>query len=349
MDAMHEASMNDVNAEDRATRFLSRMAAFGDYGVGSVKEATAIGNQAMALAATSGVYNAALDASKLMNRSLDRRMTMTGSIERKAGMNLWADVLGGTSGADKLYGDSGYDMDLYGAVLGADIVVPCGAVLGAAITVGKGDGNSEEAAMNVDNDVDFVGFSLYSNRRAGNFNTKVDLGYIHTKSDLTASAFDMDIGEEIKADAWTFGLGAEYIYQAGSFDVVPHIGVRWTRLDVDSYTGALKTDSDTMNIYTMPIGVGFSGHVSMGSWQLAPMADISVVPSFGDDNATSKVRWGSVSESIKTHVVDDAPVQMSFGVNAQNGNWTLGASYDLDVGGDERLNNTFTVRARYAF
>lgn len=349
MDAMHEASMNDVNAEDRATRFLSRMAAFGDYGVGSVKEATAIGNQAMALAATSGVYNAALDASKLMNRSLDRRMTMTGSIERKAGMNLWADVLGGTSGADKLYGDSGYDMDLYGAVLGADIVVPCGAVLGAAITVGKGDGNSEEAAMNVDNDVDFVGFSLYSNRRAGNFNTKVDLGYIHTKSDLTASAFDMDIGEEIKADAWTFGLGAEYIYQAGSFDVVPHIGVRWTRLDVDSYTGALKTDSDTMNIYTMPIGVGFSGHVSMGSWQLAPMADISVVPSFGDDNATSKVRWGSVSESIKTHVVDDAPVQMSLGVNAQNGNWTLGASYDLDVGGDERLNNTFTVRARYAF
>lgn len=104
-----------------------------------------------------------------------------------------------------------------------------------------------------------------------------------------------------------------------------------------------------MNIFTLPIGVAFSGNLNAGGWKLAPMVDLAVVPSFGDDEAESKVRWQGVSETVKTQVVDDAPFQASLGINAQNGNWTIGASYDLGVGGDDRLDNAFTVRARYAF
>lgn len=334
---------------DRGTKFISRLAYHTQFGVQTEAQAVEISNQAAALAATSGVYNAALDASELMNRSLDRRMTLTGNFDRTEGVTLWADVLGGFNQAKDLYGNGGYDMDLYGAVLGADTVAPCGAIVGAAVTVGKGDGGSKDAAIDVDNDVDFVGVSLYGSHRMGNFNSKIDIGYMHTKSDLSATAFGMDIGEEVKADAWTLGLGGEYLYKLGSIDIVPHAGLRWTRLDVDGYTGALKTESDTMDIFTVPVGVAFSGNVNVGSWSVAPMADISVVPSFGDDEATSKVRWSTASETIKTQVIDDAPVQMTLGVNAQTGNWTVGASYELDVGGDERMNNAFSIRARYAF
>lgn len=334
---------------DRGTKFISRLAYHTQFGVQTEAQAVEISNQAAALAATSGVYNAALDASELMNRSLDRRMTLTGNFDRTEGVTLWADVLGGFNQAKDLYGNGGYDMDLYGAVLGADTVAPCGAIVGAAVTVGKGDGGSKDAAIDVDNDVDFVGVSFYGSHRMGNFNSKIDIGYMHTKSDLSATAFGMDIGEEVKADAWTLGLGGEYLYKLGSIDIVPHAGLRWTRLDVDGYTGALKTESDTMDIFTVPVGVAFSGNVNVGSWSVAPMADISVVPSFGDDEATSKVRWSTASETIKTQVIDDAPVQMTLGVNAQTGNWTVGASYELDVGGDERMNNAFSIRARYAF
>ena len=338
-----------TESTDRGTKFISRLAYHTQFGVQTEAQAVEISNQAAALAATSGVYNAALDASELMNRSLDRRMTLTGNFDRTDGVTVWADVLGGFNQAKDLYGNGGYDMGLYGAVLGADTVAPCGAIVGAAVTVGKGDGGSKDAAIDVDNDVDFVGVSLYGSHRMGNFNSKIDIGYMHTKSDLSATAFGMDIGEEVKADAWTLGLGGEYLYKLGSIDIVPHAGLRWTRLDVDGYTGALKTESDTMDIFTVPLGVAFSGNVNVGSWSVAPMADISVVPSFGDDEATSKVRWSTATETIKTQVIDDAPVQMTLGVNAQTGNWTVGASYELDVGGDERMNNAFSIRARYAF
>lgn len=336
----------DENATDHTQAFLSRLNYHDNM---TAKQASDIGNQAMALAATSGVYNVALDSSKLMNRSLERRMTLADNFDRTKGVTFWADVFGTTNQADSLYGDGGYDMDLYGGVLGADVEVVPGAVLGAALTVGTGDGGSKDAAIDVDNDADFFGLSVYGSHRIGNCNGMIDIGWMHTKSDLSATAFSMSIGDEVKADAFTIGFGAEHLMKFGTVNVVPHVGIRWTRLDVDGYEGAFKTEDDTMNIFTLPIGVAFSGNLNAGGWKLAPMVDLAVVPSFGDDEAESKVYWQGVSETVKTQVVDDAPFQASLGINAQNGNWTIGASYDLGVGGDDRLDNAFTVRARYAF
>ena len=348
MNMLYWSGENDTESADRSARFLSRMSEYG-RGSNAVARAVDIGNQAMALAATAGVYNVALDSSKLMNRSLERRMTLADNFDRTKGLTVWADVFGTTNQADSLYGDGGYDMDLYGGVLGADVEVVPGAVLGAALTVGTGDGGSKDAAIDVDNDADFFGLSVYGSHRIGNCNGMIDIGWMHTKSDLSATAFGMSIGDEVKADAFTIGFGAEHLMKFGSVNVVPHVGIRWTRLDVDGYEGAFKTDDDTMNIFTLPIGVAFSGNLNAGGWKLAPMVDLAVVPSFGDDEAESKVRWQGVSETVKTQVVDDAPFQASLGINAQNGNWTIGASYDLGVGGDDRLDNAFTVRARYAF
>lgn len=349
MNMLYQSGENHTESADKTARFLSRMGEYGRYGIASASQAVDVGNQAMALAATAGVYNVALDSSKLMNRSLERRMTLADNFDRSNGLTVWADVFGITNQADSLYGDGGYDMDLYGGVLGADVEVVPGAVLGAALTVGTGDGGSKDAAIDVDNDADFFGLSVYGSHRISNCNGMIDIGWMHTKSDLSATAFGMSIGDEVKADAFTIGFGAEHLMKFGSVNVVPHVGIRWTRLDVDGYEGAFKTEDDTMNIFTLPIGVAFSGNLNAGGWKLAPMVDLAVVPSFGDDEAESKVRWQGVSETVKTQVVDDAPFQASLGINAQNGNWTIGASYDLGVGGDDRLDNAFTVRARYAF
>lgn len=349
MNMLYQSGENHTESADKTARFLSRMGEYGRYGIASASQAVDVGNQAMALAATAGVYNVALDSSKLMNRSLERRMTLADNFDRSNGLTVWADVFGTTNQADSLYGDGGYDMDLYGGVLGADVEVVPGAVLGAALTVGTGDGGSKDAAIDVDNDADFFGLSVYGSHRIGNCNGMIDIGWMHTKSDLSATAFGMSIGDEVKADAFTIGFGAEHLMKFGTVNVVPHVGIRWTRLDVDGYEGAFKTEDDTMNIFTLPIGVAFSGNLNAGGWKLAPMVDLAVVPSFGDDEAESKVYWQGVSETVKTQVVDDAPFQASLGINAQNGNWTIGASYDLGVGGDDRLDNAFTVRARYAF
>ena len=345
LEALREVGLDEDSA-DRTHAFLSRL----NYHNGmTAAEASDIGNQAMALAATSGVYNVALDASKLMNKSVDGRMSIANGLVRGEGAMVWADVLATTNEAKSLYGDSGYDVDLYGGVLGADVGLGNGKVIGAALTVGTGDGGSKGAAFDVDNDADFVGFSVYGSHRLGDFNGKVDIGWMHTTSDLSATAFGVKLDDEVTADAWTVGIGGEYLFNVGSINIVPHVGIRWTRLDVDGYTGAFKTDDDTMDVFTAPIGVAFSGNIDAGGWKLAPKVDLSIVPSFGDDDATSKVRWGNVKETIKTQVVDDAPFQASLGIDAQNGNWTIGAAYELGIGGDDRTDNMFKLKASCAF
>ena len=345
LEALREVGLDEDSA-DRTHAFLSRL----NYHNGmTAAEASDIGNQAMALAAAGGVYNVALDASKLMNRSVDGRMSIANGLVRGEGATVWADVLATRTSADTLYGDSGYSVDLYGGLLGVDVGLGGGKTVGAALTVGTGDGETEGAAFDVDNDADFIGLSVYGSHRIGDFNGKVDIGWMHTTSDLSATAFGVKLDDEVTADVWTVGIGGEYLFNVGSINIVPHVGIRWTRLDVDGYTGAFKTDDDTMDIFTAPIGVAISGNIDAGGWKLAPKVDLSIVPSFGDDDATSKVRWGNVKETIKTQVVDDAPFQASLGIDAQNGNWTIGAAYELGIGGDDRTDNMFKLKASYAF
>ena len=348
LQAIYDAGLNNTHSSDRTVAFLSNMAAFEDHGM-SKADAVEIGNDAMALAAIGGVYNVALDASGLMNRSIDRRMSVAGTLNAEEGVTFWADVFATRNEAESLYGSSGYSADLYGGVFGADVALGNGKRIGAAVTVGTGDAESEGSALRIDNDADFVGVSLYGSHRLGDFNGKVDFGYMHTKSDLSATAFSVKVGDEVTGDAWTVGIGAEYLFNVGSFDIVPHVGIRWTRLDVDGYTGAFKTEDDTMDVFTAPIGVAFAGNFNAGGWKLAPTLDLSIVPNFGDDEATSTVRWNNVKDEVKTQVVDDAPFRASLGLNAQTGDWTIGAAYDLGVGGDDRLDNAFTLRAQYVF
>ena len=76
------------------------------------------------------------------------------------------------------------------------------------------------------------------------------------------------------------------------------------------------------------------------------MADVSVVPTFGDKDAVATY-FGGITET--TRVVDTNPVQGTLGVEAQNGAFTFGLNYRLTAGGDDRMNNSFNANVRYAF
>ena len=187
--------------------------------------------------------------------------------------------------------------------------------------------------------------SLYGSHRIGNVNGKFDIGYVSTSNDLsTSNAYFGRVKESLDADIFTIGLGAEYLANVGSLNVVPHAGIRWSSLDMDdSKYGA---DYDKMNLFQMPIGVTFSGTFDMTGWKVAPMFDISVVPAFGDKDAVASYT-GGISESVR--VVDTNPIQATLGVNASVGAWTFGVNYGLTAGSDERLNNSLNANARYSF
>ena len=324
--------------------FEKLLAAVESEFVNSVREAE---HAATNMAVLGGAFSTSFDINDQIRNTIDRRSSLANlNVARNAtGITPWVDVMGTWNTADGLYGSSGYEADIYGATLGADYTASCGAILGAAISIGQADANSVDASTKVDNDVDFWGVSFYGSHRIGNVNGKFDIGYVSTSNDLSANAgYFGHVKESLDADIFTVGVGAEYLATVGSLNVVPHAGIRWSSLDMDdSKYGA---DYDKMNLFQMPIGVAFSGTFDMTGWKVAPMLDISVVPTFGDKDAVASYA-GGIQDSVR--VVDSNPVQMTLGVNATVDAWTLGVNYGLSAGSDERLNNAFNFHARYTF
>ena len=297
------------------------------------------------MAVASGAFSTAVDINNEVWKALDRRMTLANLNAPRAayGVTPWVDVIGTTNEAKDLFGGAGYEADIYGAVLGADWTAPCGAIVGLAFSVGQADGNSVGFDSKVDNDADFYGISLYGSHQIGNVNGKIDIGYLKVKNELSTNTQIAKFDEDLDAGIFTMGLGAEYLVKAGSLNVVPHAGIRWSRIDMDdSKYGA---DYDAMNLFQMPMGVTFSGTFDMTGWKVAPMLDLSVVPAFGDKDAVANI--DGIEDT--TRVVDTNPIQMTLGVNAQVDAWTFGVNYGLTAGGDERLNNSFNLNARYTF
>ena len=324
--------------------YLALLDSYDASFVGSLVEAE---HTVTNLATMGGAFSVGFDINDQIRNTIDRRSSLANlNVARNAtGITPWVDVMGTWNTADGLYGSSGYEADIYGATLGADYTASCGAILGAAISIGQADANSVDASTKVDNDVDFWGVSFYGSHRIGNVNGKFDIGYVSTSNDLSANAgYFGHVKESLDADIFTVGVGAEYLATVGSLNVVPHAGIRWSSLDMDdSKYGA---DYDKMNLFQMPIGVAFSGTFDMTGWKVAPMLDISVVPTFGDKDAVASYT-GGIKDTVR--VVDSNPVQMTLGVNATVDAWTLGVNYGLSAGSDERLNNAFNFNARYTF
>ena len=350
MQRIYDEHLFDAASSDAQIAMLTQFsqAVNGMTSLGEIKAASQALEEGSNSAVLGGAYNAALDAGEQFNKALDRRMTVANGLNRAEGFTLWADVIGTSNQAKKLYGNSGYDLDLYGGVLGGDYTfAQYDATLGAALTVGTGSGGSKGTATSIDNDVDFVGFSVYGNKRCPIVNSKFDLGYMQTKSDISAANSMGNWSSDVKAKAFTFGFGVELPTTVGIVNVTPHAGIRYTRLDVEGRDGLFSTDDDKLNVFQAPLGVTFSGAFETSGWNLAPTFDLSVVPAFGDKDATTK--YNGLTTEVITRVVDSSPVQATLGLSAQKDAFTFGINYTLGAGSDERQNHSFNANVRYTF
>ena len=350
MQRIYDEHLFDAASSDAQIAMLTQFsqAVNGMTSMGEFKAASQALEEGSNSAVLGGAYNAALDAGEQFNKALDRRMTVANGLNRAEGFTLWADVIGTSNQAKKLYGNSGYDLDLYGGILGGDYTfAQYDATLGAALTVGTGSGGSKGTATSIDNDVDFVGFSVYGNKRCPIVNSKFDLGYMQTKNDISAANSMGNWSSDVKAKAFTFGFGVELPTTVGIVNVTPHAGIRYTRLDVEGRDGLFGTDDDKLNVFQAPLGVTFSGAFETSGWNLAPTFDLSVVPAFGDKDATTK--YNGLTTEVITRVVDSSPVQATLGLSAQKDAFTFGINYTLGAGSDERQNHSFNANVRYTF
>lgn len=294
----------------------------------------ALGNKALEQAtggnATAGVLNVAYDANAQVTDAIVRHQ-----LSEHAGMGVWADVFYAKNEAKEIYGDFGYSADIYGGVLGFDYTAACGGTLGAALTVGTADADSEGGVLSTSLSSDFVGLSVYASKDFSGLNVKADLGYIDFSNDFTG------LGDASDATTITFGVRGDFTaYQNGAFSVVPHMGLRYTRIDTDAVA---FNDEQNMNVLEAPIGVKFAGTFEATGWKLVPSYDFTIVPQLGDKEVEAFGTAGDIT------ILSGGLFNNVLGVEAVKDNMSFGLNASYGFGPDDRANTQVNANFRYHF
>ena len=294
----------------------------------------ALGNKAFEQAtggnATAGVLNVAYDANAQVTDAIVRHQ-----LSEHAGMGVWADVFYAKNEAKELYGDFGYSADIYGGVLGFDYTAACGGTLGAALTVGTADADSEGGVLSNSLSSDFVGLSVYASKDFSGLNVKADLGYIDFSNDFSG------LGDASDASTITFGVRGDFTaYQNGAFSIAPHFGLRYTRIDTDAVA---FNDEQNMNVFEAPIGVKFAGTFEATGWKVVPSYDFTIVPQLGDKDVEAFGTAGDIT------ILSGGLFNNVLGVEAVNGNMSFGLNASYGFGPDDRANTQVNANFSYRF
>ena len=328
---LKDAFTNGISAKELAILDALDTNAFFDE---ETDKLTAAGNKALEQAtggnATAGVLNVAYDANAQVTDAIVRHQ-----LSEHAGMGVWADVFYAKNEAKKLYGDFGYSADIYGGVLGFDYTAACGGTLGAALTVGTADADSEGGVLSTSLSSDFVGLSVYASKDFSGLNVKADLGYIDFSNDFTG------LGDASDATTITFGVRGDFTaYQNGAFSVVPHMGLRYTRIDTDAVA---FNDEQNMNVLEAPIGVKFAGTFEATGWKLVPSYDFTIVPQLGDKEVEAFGTAGDIT------ILSGGLFNNVLGVEAVKDNMSFGLNASYGFGPDDRANTQVNANFRYHF
>ena len=232
--------------------------------------------------------------------------------------------------------DYGADINLYGLALGADFTTESGVRVGALFNLGSGDADGQGVGSTVSNDFDYFGFTLYAGATFGNFALTADAGFTQLSNDLEQSTYMGTLKADTDTTVTSVGLRGEYLFATPMVDIVPHVGLRYTSLDMDSYdvhsdAGVLaSTDADSIQVFSIPFGVTFSKDMAMGNWLVKPVFDLTLTANTGDDEIDSTTTFsGMQSVALSTEIMDSFTYGATLGINAQ---YQESISFGLNVG-----------------
>ena len=313
--------------------------AYRDDKTGNLTDAGKVAmDEYLALSILSGTYNAAYDAAEQVWNAVSAHNVLRGG---KAN-GLWADVFYAKNGADSIYGDGyGYEADVYGGVLGFDHTAACGGKIGAALTIGTVDADSKGAtAGKFGTDADFWGLSVYGSKDiAEKMIVSADVSYVSLENDVTGSIAGASVAETIDSSVFSVGIRADWkAYESASLDVVPHVGLRYARIEADGYR---EQSGETMNVLEAPVGIAVNGKVDMGAWRIVPTVDFTVVPQLGEKDVSDY--YGDKIDVL------DSTYNATFGISGTYGDFSLGLKAKYGFGGGDRDNAGVNATAEYRF
>ena len=253
--------------------------------------------------------------------------------------------------------DYGVDIDLYGVALGGDYTLANGLRLGAFFNVGTGDADGNGQASGVSNDFDYYSLGLYAGYSMGQFSVVGDVSYSVVDSDIDASTSVGTLKSSFDTDNISVGVTGQYELTFGATSITPHAGLRYSSISIDDYrieTGYAdggNFDSDTLSVFSVPVGVTIAQDFTAGSWQVKPSFDLTLQGNFGDDEIDASTNWDGVanwSSNYTAEFLDNFTYGATVGVAAKNGNFSAGIG--LGYTGSENTDEfSATANARFVF
>ena len=237
--------------------------------------------------------------------------------------------------------DYGTDINLYGVALGGDYTLANGVRVGAMFNVGSGDADGQGAGSAVTSDFDYYGFGLYVGYSVGQFSVVGDISYTAVDNDVEASTNIAKLETSLDSSNLSLGVTGSYAFEtAAGIKVTPHVGLRYSNIDIDDYS--VKADqgygtvgdysADSLSVFSIPVGVTIASEFQAGTWSVKPSFDLTLTGNFGDDEAEGTFHWAGVENidsSLTSEIFDNFTYGASLGVAAQS---SSGISLGVAVG-----------------
>ena len=317
------AYLNDAVQTDMHGLAAEQAARLGVYG-GTVQSAMAVtDSQTDAIARRTGVGEAAPGGS---------------SFAAKGATAFWATPVykrAESDGFDAQGVSYGSDVDLYGLAAGAELTLAPNFKVGGLVNFGQGSADGNGIASGVSNDFDYWGLGAYLATKYNDFTLVGDLNYTSVSNDIDASNSIDKINTSVDSTTLSLGVTGKMDLKVQGFNVTPHAGLRFQRIDMDDYSVASAKhgqvgsySADTMNLFSLPVGVTVSkDFITSSGWQLKPAVDLTLTANFGDTDADGSMAWTGTNQrtGLSSEVVDPFTVGINAGISVKKGNFSAGA------------------------
>ena len=311
------------------------------------------------LAVFGGAPQAAIEAGASTYEAISARMGVgvsgVSAAANGQGGAIWVTPVYKSADADGFNADNksyGADVKLYGLALGADIEVAPNFKVGGMFNVGSGDADGQGLGSNVSNDFDYYGLGLYAGYSMDAFSLVADVTYTAVDNDIEGNTDLGKVNASIDSTNLSVGVTGQYKLSVAGMDVTPHAGLRYSMIDMDDYSTAYsQNDSDSINIFSIPVGVTIAKEYVTDTWTVKPSFDLTLTGNFGDDEVDATAKWNgysNLSTTVKSEIMDNFTYGAAVGVSATSGNFGLGLGINY-TGSSNTDEFGVNANARYMF
>ena len=274
------------------------------------------------------------------------------------GAGWWVMPLGGRMEADDLgLGGStyGYSVDTYGLMGGLDVRVGSDWVVGAAGSYQTGDADSEGDVLDASTDVTNYGLHFWGARHYGDVKVTGTLSWMKTEGDAEMAVLGGKATADVKATAFAASLRADLRKSFGSFELIPHAGVRAAMIDIDDYdirfneADLFSVDEDKIVVFEVPVGVTAATSFELQKWTVRPYADVTLRGRFGDTDSSYTLTGSSTKDTIGYDVAGDFAGDLKLGWMSTHKDLNLGMSYGFSAGDAGRQAHRIEATMRVLF